>query len=266
MKEIHEIIQRYTKYYDIYPNGNSTFILLYLPYRPFKKFPKDHAVIDSYYLSSNKIYHLKVAIEKHLGSYNVIKPSIPYKNLFLESGIGILLKNGLISIPPFGTRVVLEAIEINQPIEIERNQNNRLYSKQQQDKEMANCEACLKCIFSCPSKALSQSDFHFEKCIRFLMDDPYKNHETLVSLKANFLGCEICQNVCPHNKDIEKIDVPNALLKELNIEKLIENSKKGKVALEPLASFIGQNYNRPLRINKLAQIAKEIACKNSKKS
>ena len=162
-------------------------------------------------------------------------------------------------------RGVLEAIEINQPIEIDRNQNNRLYSKEQQDKEMANCEACLRCIFLAHQSLIS-SDFHFEKCIGFLMDDPYKNHETLVSLKANFLGCEICQNVCPHNKDIEKIDVPNALLKELNIEKLIENSEKGKTALEPLASFIGQNYNRPLRINKLAQIAKEIACENLKKS
>ena len=96
----------------------------------------------------------------------------------MESGIEFF-ENGLISIPPFGTRVVLEAIEINQPIEIDRNQNNRLYSKEQQDKERANCEACLRCIFL-PIKALSQSDFHFEKCIRF-HGRPCKNHKTLVS-------------------------------------------------------------------------------------
>ncbi|HHX49050.1 MAG TPA: hypothetical protein GX709_01465 [Clostridiales bacterium] len=265
MNDIHKTIQKYIKHYDIYSDGVNTFILLYLPYNPFVKFPKGYAPIDSYYIHSNQIYHIKSAMQKELSSsYDIVKTKASYQKLFLDSGLGFKLKNGLIAIPPFGTRIVLEVIEISGNLMIEKNPENNIYTKKEQQQELLNCENCLNCIRACPSTALSYDGFHGERCIRFLMDSPLENHDKLVSLNSNFLGCEVCQNVCLHNKDIEKVDIPKNILQQLKFETLLENSEKGRAALMPLAEFIGSNYNRPKRLNALCKIAKTVEEKNSR--
>jgi epoxyqueuosine reductase len=64
-----------------------------------------------------------------------------------------------------------------------------------------SCGDCMLCIKACPTNAL-EGGFNYDKCIsgynqekRSLTDDEIKHNLLL-------LGCDICQRVCPYNKQV----------------------------------------------------------------
>lgn len=69
------------------------------------------------------------------------------------------------------------------------------------------CENCDRCIKYCPSGAIKQNSFNYKVCISYLTQNKTLQNENEKKLIGKQIyGCDICQLVCPYNKDkyIEK--------------------------------------------------------------
>lgn len=99
------------------------------------------------------------------------------------------------------------------------------------DKE---CLKCKKCIKACPGEALMEN-FQMDprKCVSYLTQKKGELTETEIMKvkKANKVyGCDICQQVCPHNKNVDYTcidDFYNDLIFELKEEEIESMSNKG---------------------------------------
>ncbi|MGD9910532.1 MAG: epoxyqueuosine reductase [Candidatus Izemoplasmatales bacterium] len=110
------------------------------------------------------------------------------------SGIGYLGKNQLIIRKNAGTYHFLGLLVINQVFE---NHPRSLITD--------TCGTCTKCIDACPGKALSEDGYIRDHCI-----SSYNQEKRVLSIdeiSKNYLlfGCDICQLVCPKNKDLQEV-------------------------------------------------------------
>ncbi len=135
-----------------------------------------------------------------------------------KSGIGFIGKNSLIINRDFGSFIFLSEVIINKEIE--------------PDKEMENlCSNCRKCIDSCPTGAIVKEGIvDARKCISYLTIEKKNKlseiEEEYVKKGNKIFGCEICQEVCPFNKNLKETEKINLRLpEELKILK-IKNIKE----------------------------------------
>jgi len=66
------------------------------------------------------------------------------------------------------------------------------------------CRSCKRCLICCPTGALSKDSFDYRRCISYLTQksgdlNPYEAR----LIGNNLYGCDICQVVCPYNRDKE---------------------------------------------------------------
>ena len=63
------------------------------------------------------------------------------------------------------------------------------------------CLQCGKCAEACPGGALRAGAFDYNKCISYLTQAKELSHEQMVLLgsQKKIYGCDVCQEVCPHN-------------------------------------------------------------------
>lgn len=70
-----------------------------------------------------------------------------------------------------------------------------------------NCIKCNRCVESCPGGAiLGDFEMNPRKCLSYITQKKEElSEQERVLLKQNkkIFGCDICQEVCPHNKDIQ---------------------------------------------------------------
>jgi epoxyqueuosine reductase len=110
-----------------------------------------------------------------------------------RAGVGFYGKNTLLITRRFGSWVVLgtlvteSAVEPSSPLELD-------------------CGSCTLCIEACPTGALDEpGTLDAEKCLSYWtqsarpIPEPYEP-----ALGAQVYGCDICQDVCPWNRGIEK--------------------------------------------------------------
>lgn len=136
----------------------------------------------------------------------------------MQAKIGIIRKNNFLYTEK-GSWVNLEAFLIDTPMEY-INHNN-----------IKQCpENCSLCIKSCPTESLSEPyTMCRNSCISCLTTwdgwdlttDPYS-----VSMGKWIFGCDICQDICPFNKNswTEREDFPNLneLCKRLSLSQIVE--------------------------------------------
>ena len=111
-----------------------------------------------------------------------------------RAGLGWIGKNSNLIIPKVGSFVFLSQIildlELNYDKPFEKNY----------------CGSCSRCIDSCPTKALSRPYvIDARKCISYLtieFKEKLKS-DNIKSLNNNIFGCDICLDICPHNKKPE---------------------------------------------------------------
>ncbi len=75
---------------------------------------------------------------------------------------------------------------------------------------MGSCGSCTKCIDACPAKAL-QNPYRLDarKCISYQTIE--KKGRLTEDIKDRAFGCDICQEVCPHNCRAKKTKIPEFL-------------------------------------------------------
>ncbi len=184
--------------------GYDTIVVLALSYqkeRPKYK-GKGYGYISRY--AHGKDYHLVFNerlkhIENALKMKNIkAKGNVDISKLderfaaFL-SGMGFIGHNQFLIHPTFGTHLYLATLLIDAPLSVE-------------PYLLDDCADCTKCIDACPVKALDKHHMDIHLCMSHITQEkkPLNTYE-LSKMKTYLFGCDICQNVCPKNKDISPI-------------------------------------------------------------
>ena len=89
------------------------------------------------------------------------------------------------------------------------------------------CKDCDKCIKCCPSGSILENDFKYEECISYLTQCKgiLTDREKSI-INKQIYGCDICQRVCPYNKDIYFENIYDIEIFFPDIEKLLFMSNK----------------------------------------
>ena len=117
-----------------------------------------------------------------------------YDERFLayKAGIGFYGKNNLLINDKYGTYFFIGVILTDAVFD---------YNKQS-DK---NCYGCNKCIESCPTHAINEDGIlDGNKCLSYLTQKRELTEEEKKYINNCVYGCDICQTVCPYNKNLEK--------------------------------------------------------------
>jgi epoxyqueuosine reductase len=113
------------------------------------------------------------------------------------AGLGCIGKNGLLIHPKYGSFVFIGEIITDMKIETTA-------------ASIKPCEDCGICIKNCPAGALNQNKFERSKCLSFITqkkDELTNDEEALIKKTGCIWGCDICQNLCPMNREIAKTEI-----------------------------------------------------------
>lgn len=67
------------------------------------------------------------------------------------------------------------------------------------------CVGCNRCISSCLGQCLNDDEFNYATCKSYLTQkkgDLTDDEQSIVKKSPLVFGCDVCQEVCPHNKDL----------------------------------------------------------------
>ena len=121
-----------------------------------------------------------------------------------KSGLGTVGKNTCLITKEFGSWVFLAEIITTLEIENEKKLKNSKEKTKSPKLEFSVCGTCTRCIDNCPTKAIiSPGIIDARKCISYLTIEnkkqiPKKFHDAIRET-GRVYGCDICQEVCPHN-------------------------------------------------------------------
>ncbi len=133
----------------------------------------------------------------HNKGYKIEKAILPEKSLAVHCGLATYGKNNIAYIDGWGSFFRLKAFYSDIPC----NSDNW-----QEFKMMDRCNKCTNCYRSCPTKAIKNDRFLIDasRCITYLNEGPDEFPDWIDPAWHNcIIGCMICQDVCPINKDFK---------------------------------------------------------------
>lgn len=199
-----------------------TCIVALFPY--FCGYPKDYNISIychgmDYHLVTRKIL-TSVANSLGLSEYDVHSDTGPHidRALALKAGLCFEGKNGLCINDKYGSYFFIGYIACNLDLSLSQPMERK-------------CIGCNKCIDACPGGALGDG-LNTERCLSHITQkrgELSSFEEELVKKGELVFGCDICQKVCPHNRDIEHTpidDFCDNLVTTLSLDKLSSMSNK----------------------------------------
>jgi len=184
--------------------GAKTAIVFVSYYKQEKvAFQKNHGVIASY--ARGRDYHnvhrsrLKRFIqwlEERSGQKEIARgfsDSAPLleKALAVKAGLGWFGKNTLLIHRKFGTFTLLSGLL-----------TSLTFEKTVEQMRLPRCGSCTRCLDACPTQALvSPYELDASKCLSYHLIESKKEIPSSIQEKnpGYIFGCDICQDVCPHN-------------------------------------------------------------------
>jgi epoxyqueuosine reductase len=191
--------------------GAKSVITVLYNYTPKQKFPeKDNFKISSYAygkdyhkIVKDKLHELLLIIEQKTGKRNarVFVDSAPVLDRAWahRSGLGFIGKNTMLINRKGGSNFFIGHIIIDLELEYEENAAEKKF-----------CGSCTLCINACPTNALEPYKLDARKCISYLtIEHRSEFPETFKGKFVNWIfGCDICQDVCPWNRDVKPHSEP----------------------------------------------------------
>ncbi len=166
------------------PTFTKTILVLvraYVPHRIDEPIP-------AYYIASNSSYHAGNAFVSKLREMGARteRSHVPVIPMLLNAKIGVMGRNGLLRLKGLGTRTVLTTFvtELCDPLYFEE--------------PCEQCGDCTLCTRACLTGAITMNGVDYERCIRWNMGTAC-HPDFVKEMLPGFLGCEICQSVCPQN-------------------------------------------------------------------
>ena len=174
------------------------------------------AVPDYHFIVGEMISRITDELKKEYPAYSFIgftdHSPIDERAAALKAGLGVKGKNGLIINEKYGSYICIAAIFTDMPMPetVYRTVADTKYG----------CIGCDRCIAACPTGTLAfvhsgESDFSLcPECLSSITQKKGAHSEEEIALmkKHNTVwGCDICQKVCPHNKNIPKTPIEGFL-------------------------------------------------------
>lgn len=182
------------------------------------------------------------------GKWLVGSDSSPLPEVYagVLAGLGQRGRNGLLSVPGWGSFVFLGTIAVSWgPIGVHGGLLDGGTGSIQVPKGPAGfhgdpmgCISCGRCAAACPGGALKEGKVEVEQCLSHLTQkkgELTQEQKRLVAAHGRIWGCDICQQVCPHNEG-----VPLTPLEEFSqglVDSLTPGDVEGKTRRQFEAAF-----------------------------
>jgi len=116
-----------------------------------------------------------------------------------RAGLGAIGKHTLLIAPGLGSWLMLGSIVTTMPLTPTASARRSTAEKRSQPDP---CAHCTRCIDACPTDAITPWSVDATRCIAYLTIEhrgpiPDEHHEAIGDW---LFGCDICQEVCPHNQ------------------------------------------------------------------
>lgn len=125
------------------------------------------------------------------------------RDLALRAGLGWFGKNSMLINKEHGSFFIIGSILLNQELDLANAGSKSM--------EVDHCGQCTLCIDSCPTDAIDpvSRTIKAKDCISTFSIEQFKL-DTIpsekITLKDGFIfGCDICQDVCPWNKRVDRL-------------------------------------------------------------
>lgn len=166
--------------------------------------------IPAYYLASNSSYHAGNAFVSNLRGMGARteRSHVPVIPLLLNAKIGVMGLNGLLRLKGLGSRTVLTTFvtELCVPLSTEE--------------PCEECGCCSMCARACLTGAITANGVDYKRCIRWHMGTAC-HPDFVKEMLPGFLGCEICQAVCPKNAIAGTKEPDDDVAKAFDLPRLI---------------------------------------------
>lgn len=178
--------------------GYKSLIIAVFPYyrkmsTPF--FPRYCSLFD-YHVVVKNFFENK--IRKNFSEYKVMVDISPFKEKVLaqEAGLGEIGENNLLLTKDYGSYVFIGEALVKEELSELKHTKKKI------------CLHCKKCVDACPGKALEKG-FEKENCLSYLTQKNKLTDEETKKLQNSsyFMGCDICQEVCPVNENIPETEI-----------------------------------------------------------
>lgn len=224
---------------EILLDGLKTIIVFLFPYNfnssealSLKKFKiAQFALAGDYHkIIKNKLKEISKIIP---GKSKIICDTSPFleKPFGTKAGIGFIGKNTLLINKTFGSTFNLGFILTDLKLEEKKENVNGI------------CGKCKRCIEVCPTGAIEKPYFlNPLKCISYITIEAKKIDSELKQRWGFIYGCDLCQAVCPYNKDsIYETKEEEIEIERISKERIEENKKIAEK--EKIDFFIKQEKN-----------------------
>lgn len=164
---------------------------------------------------------IETILERSLGAagFEFARLRIPAKLLAVRSGLARYGRNNVTYVDELGSHARLMIYATQLPVE-----DYQWYEKRKMDR----CERCNLCLKNCPTGAIDENRFllRAERCLTFFNEEESQIPDWVESSWHNCLvGCMICQDVCPENRDVVKEIVEGATFSEEETKALLRVAK-----------------------------------------
>lgn len=121
---------------------------------------------------------------------------LPERKIALLCGVGWLGNNGCVFVEGYGSYVALGEIIVDKALDVSGPGSQSL------------CGACRRCIDACPTGALSgRGVVDKSRCLSHLTQaGGIAPREIRTALGSRIYGCDVCQEVCPHNSGLAPVN------------------------------------------------------------
>lgn len=200
---------------DIFHGANSAIVVL-VSYDNTRPKLNSKYKISRYALSTDYHYIIKNKLNLLLSKIKDINNDIDGRALVdsapvmerywaVKAGLGFIGKNGMLINPELGSYTFIGTLFINAKIEVNEKTIN------------STCDSCNKCIKACPNNSiLINNIIDSNKCISYNTIEHKTDINNKLDLKHYIFGCDICQEVCPYNKNLDVKIMPK-LIRNLDI-------------------------------------------------
>ena len=202
--------------------------------------------------------------------YRIVIDSTPLPERYYarKARLGFIGKNGMLINPRFGSYFLLVFVFFSQKLSSstknvlkknERSQsftyiddttaNEQNYTPQQDIKTW--CEGCNLCVASCPTNALSgNGEVNSNQCISYWNIESQSDSIMLEKKGKWIFGCDICQKVCPYNKNgiftLDKNFAPHPITRQV-AQGDLSNLRKASLGNLPLKRAGLKNLERNIK-------------------